>query len=312
MWASILSSGQWQGEIWNRRKNGEVYPEWLCISTVLDGAGAVTHYVGVFSDISERKANEQQLAFLAYHDALTQLPNRLLVQDRFHQATTAAGRTGCKVALLFLDLDNFKTVNDSLGHVAGDLLIKAVAQRLGECLRDNDTVSRQGGDEFLVVLPALPDREAIMPVLLKIMARLQEPFYSSGHEISTSISVGVAIYPDDGADFDTLMKKSDMAMYRAKDAGRNAYCFFDEYMNEQALENLSMRSGLRRAIERKEFVLHYQPQVDLTTGAVVGAEALIRWNRPGRRRKRSDRVDRKMGAARSLPPGCRVAQGRLA
>ncbi|HEV7816796.1 MAG TPA: EAL domain-containing protein [Janthinobacterium sp.] len=281
MWASILGSGQWQGEIWNCRKNGEIYPGWLCISTVLDGAAAVTHYVGVFSDISERKANERQLAFLAYHDALTQLPNRLLLQDRFHQATTAAGRMRCKVALLFLDLDNFKMINDSLGHSVGDLLITAVAQRLGECLRDSDTVSRQGGDEFLVLLPALPDKDAIMPVLIKIMARLQEPFHSGGHEISTSISAGVALYPDDGEDFDTLLKKSDMAMYRAKDAGRNAYCFFDEYMNEEAVENLSMRSGLRRAIERKEFVLHYQPQIDLVSGAVVGAEALIRWDRPG-------------------------------
>ncbi|HZV66160.1 MAG TPA: EAL domain-containing protein, partial [Telluria sp.] len=282
MWASIRSTGQWQGEMWNRRKNGEVFPEWLCISTVFDAAGAVTHYVGVFSDISERKANEQQLAFLAYHDALTQLPNRLLVQDRFHQATTAAARAHCKVALLFLDLDNFKTVNDSLGHAVGDLLIKAVAHRLAECLRDNDTVSRQGGDEFLIVLPALQDLDAVMPVLVKIIARLQEPFYSGGQEISTSISVGIAMYPDDGEDFDTLLKKSDMAMYRAKDAGRNAYCFFDEHMNVEAVENLSMRSGLRRAIERNEFVLYYQPQIDLVSGNIVGAEALIRWNRPGR------------------------------
>jgi diguanylate cyclase (GGDEF)-like protein/PAS domain S-box-containing protein len=282
MWTSVVSSGQWQGEIWSRRKNGEIYPEWLCISTVIDGAGAVTHYVGVFSDISERKANEKQLAFLAYHDALTELPNRLLVQDRFHQATTTAGRMGCKVALLFLDLDNFKTVNDSLGHPAGDLLIKAVARRLGECVRDTDTVSRQGGDEFLVVLPALPDLDAIMPVLAKIMTRLQEPFYASGQEISTSISVGVSIYPDDGEDFDTLLKKSDMAMYRAKDAGRNTYCFFDAYMNEEVVENLFLRSGLRRAIERNEFVLHYQPQIDLVSGAVVGVEALLRWDCPGR------------------------------
>jgi diguanylate cyclase (GGDEF)-like protein/PAS domain S-box-containing protein len=272
-------------------KTADGAERWLLTSKVpLRGLGGeIAGVLGSYTDISliksqqeQMRLSEQQLAFLAYHDALTQLPNRLLVQDRFHQAMTAAGRSGNKVALLFLDLDNFKTVNDSLGHSAGDLLIKAVAERLGECLRDSDTVSRQGGDEFLVVLPALPDREAIMPVLLKIMGRLQEPFYSSGHEISTSISVGVAMYPDDGDDFDTLMKKSDMALYRAKDAGRNAYSFFDEDMNEAALENLSMRSGLRRAIERKEFVLHYQPQIDLASGAVIGAEALLRWNRPGR------------------------------
>ncbi|OIQ96422.1 cyclic di-GMP phosphodiesterase Gmr [mine drainage metagenome] len=231
-------------------------------------------------DISERKVAEQQIEFLAYHDPLTGLPNRLLLQDRFEHAMAYAERAGTRLALLFLDLDNFKNINDSLGHAIGDGLLKEVASRLAECVRETDTISRQGGDEFLVVLPDLNDTDAALPVLAKIMERLQEPFCSDVDELSTSASIGVAIFPDDGGDFETLLKKADMAMYRAKGAGRNAYRFFDETMNVEAVEHLTMRNGLRRALERGEFVLHYQPQIELAGGAVVGAEALIRWNHP--------------------------------
>jgi diguanylate cyclase (GGDEF)-like protein len=179
---------------------------------------------------------------------------------------------------MFLDLDNFKTINDSLGHAVGDALLKEIASRLGDCVRETDTISRQGGDEFLMVLAELRGTDAITPVLLKIRERLQAPFEFEGHELSTSASVGIAIYPDDGQDFDTLLKKADTAMYRAKDSGRNGYRFFDEQMNIEAVEHLHLKNGLRRAITRDEFALHYQPQFDLTTGAVVGVEALIRWN----------------------------------
>jgi len=227
-----------------------------------------------------RKVAEHQMEFLGQHDALTGLPNRLLVQDRFEQAKAYADRANRKTALLFLDLDNFKTINDSLGHTVGDSLLKQIASRLGECVRDTDTISRQGGDEFLIVLPDLHDADATAPVLVKIMERIQEPFHAEDHELATSVSIGIAIYPDDGVDFDTLLKKADMAMYRAKDVGRNTYCFFNEQMNVEAIENLTMRNGLKRAITRGEFVLHYQPQIELAGGAVVGAEALIRWNHP--------------------------------
>lgn len=230
--------------------------------------------------VTGRKSAERQIEFLAYHDALTGLPNRLLVGDRMTQAIAYDDRTKSAVALLFLDLDYFKTINDSLGHVVGDALLKAVALRLGECVRDTDTISRLGGDEFLIVLPGLNDADAIAPVLVKVMEWLQKPFNVDGHELMTSVSVGIAIYPDDGEDFDTLLKKADTAMYRAKGAGRNTYRFFDEKMNVEAVEHLAMRNGLRRAVERGEFVLHYQPQIDLASGAVVGAEALIRWNHP--------------------------------
>jgi diguanylate cyclase (GGDEF)-like protein len=229
-----------------------------------------------------RKVAEHQMEYLAHHDALTGLPNRILVQDRFDQARAHADRSGLKIALLFLDLDNFKTINDSLGHTVGDALLKQIAGRLTECVRDTDTISRQGGDEFLVVLPALHHTDDAAPVLGKLMEHLREPILADGHELATSVSIGIAIYPDDGRDFDTLLKKSDTAMYRAKGAGRNAYRYFDEQMNVEAVEHLSLRNDLRRALDRSEFVLHYQPQLDLTTGAVVGVEALMRWNHPER------------------------------
>jgi diguanylate cyclase (GGDEF)-like protein/PAS domain S-box-containing protein len=242
--------------------------------------GEFTGTSGTLDDITEQKRAEERIQFLAYHDALTRLPNRMLAQDRFQQAVALAERSHTKVALLFLDLDNFKTINDSLGHLTGDQLLKEVAGRLTECVRDTDTISRLGGDEFLVVLPALPDADAIAPVLVKLLARLAEVFEIDEQELGTSASIGIALYPDDGADFEMILKKSDMAMYRAKDAGRNTYRFFDDQMNVEAVEHLRMRNGLRKGLTRGEFILHYQPQIDIASGALIGAEALIRWNHP--------------------------------
>jgi diguanylate cyclase (GGDEF)-like protein/PAS domain S-box-containing protein len=269
-----------QMEVQRQKRDGTLFDLSTTLAPLRDGHGEINGYLAIATDITERKASEKQIEFLAYRDVLTGLPNRLLLHDRFEHAVGFAERSGTKLALLFLDLDNFKTINDSLGHAVGDLLLKEIARRLGDCVRDTDTISRQGGDEFLIVLPDLRGADAITPVLLKIRERLQAPFELDGHELTTSASVGVAIYPDDGLDFDTLLKKADTAMYRAKDGGRNSYRFFDEQMNVEAVEHLHLKNGLRRAIERAEFVLHYQPQIDLSTGSIVGAEALLRWNHP--------------------------------
>ncbi|WP_168163374.1 EAL domain-containing protein [Curvibacter sp. PAE-UM] len=242
--------------------------------------GIFKGYRGTGSDITQRKQAEQRVEFLAYHDPLTGLPNRLLLEDRLQQAITQADRNRSGLALVFLDLDNFKKINDSLGHATGDALLKEVATRLKHCVRDSDTISRQGGDEFVLILREQHGTESCLPVLAKIMELLQEPFFSDGNELSTSASIGVALYPQDGSDFDILRKKADMAMYRAKEAGRNTYRFFDEAMDEEAVEHLLMRSGLRRALERGEFVLHYQPQIELGSGRVIGVEALLRWEHP--------------------------------
>ncbi|MBX9958975.1 MAG: EAL domain-containing protein [Burkholderiaceae bacterium] len=262
-----------------RARNGEM--RWCSVSgkPVFED-GVFTGYRGTGSDITERKLTAQRIEFLAYHDPLTGLPNRVLLEDRLEQAIAQAERSHHGLALVFMDLDNFKKINDSLGHATGDALLKEVAARLKRCVRDTDTISRQGGDEFVLVLGGLHGAEGSLPVLTKIMETLQEPFVCEGNELSTSASMGVALYPQDGNCFDILRKKADMAMYRAKEAGRNTYRFFDEAMDEEAVEHLLMRSGLRRAIERGEFVLHYQPQVDIASGRVVGVEALLRWEHP--------------------------------
>ena len=247
---------------------------------IFDEQGVFRGYRGVGSDITERKAAEQRIEYLAYHDALTGLPNRLLVQDRFVQAMAQADRHQTRIALVYLDLDNFKTLNDTLGHAAGDELLREVARRLRACVRDSDTISRHGGDEFLLMLCDLPDTEVVAALVLKIMEKLQAPVQLGQQEFSTSASIGVAIGPQDGRDFETLRKKADMAMYRSKGAGRNTYHFFDPTMDAEAGEHLLMRNGLRRALERDEFLLHYQPQYDLASGMLTGVEALIRWQHP--------------------------------
>jgi diguanylate cyclase (GGDEF)-like protein/PAS domain S-box-containing protein len=247
---------------------------------IFDKEGQFRGYRGVGSDISDRTAAKQRIEYLAYHDALTGLPNRLLVQDRFVQAMAQAERHHTRVALVYLDLDNFKSINDSLGHAAGDELLKGVARRLRESVRDSDTISRQGGDEFLLLLSDLPDTEIVSTIVIKIMEKLQEPLRLENMDVATSASIGVAIGPQDGRDFETLRKKADMAMYRSKEAGRNTYHFFDPTMDAEAGEHLLMRNGLRRALERDEFLLHYQPQYDLADGRLIGVEALIRWQHP--------------------------------
>lgn len=261
----------------------------LAVLTLLLAAGIVVLRLQVLplvrkmvKEIHERKQAEAQISYLANHDVLTDLPNRLLVHDRFDQAMAHARRDGSKTALLFIDLDNFKEINDSLGHSIGDALLKAVARRLRDCLRTTDSISRQGGDEFLIVLTDVRDSTDITGVMEKIMALQMEPFHIDDYELTSSLSVGITVSPDDGNDFETLLKKADTAMYHAKDAGRNTFRFFTEQMNIDAVEQLRMHQSLTKALERNEFALHYQPLIELASGDVVGAEALLRWNHPER------------------------------
>jgi diguanylate cyclase (GGDEF)-like protein/PAS domain S-box-containing protein len=279
MWQQIDQEGTWRGEIWDRRKNGEIYPKWLDISAVHDDDGRLTNYIAIFSDISERKAAEEQLQFMAYHDPLTRLPNRFLLRDRFNQAIAIAGRDSSFVALLFLDLDQFKTVNDTLGHEIGDQLLLAVAERLNDCVRETDTVSRLGGDEFAVLLTSVQDVGVVAKIAQKILDRLMDEFHVDDRLLITSSSIGIGLFPNDCGDFDTMLKLAEAAMYDAKNSGRNTYRFYTEQMNVNALERLHMQSDLRQALKLGEFLLYYQPQFDLKNGRLVGVEALIRWNR---------------------------------
>ncbi len=277
---ALDSLGYWQGEVGSRRKNGDSYAVWLGISAVRETGGRPRYYVHLFSDMTERKVAQQRIEFLAHHDPLTELPNRLLLRDRVTQAMARAIRTRSRAALLFLDLDRFKKINDSLGHPVGDALLKSVTERLQACVRESDTISRQGGDEFIVVLSDVRDVEAVTRVADKIHQVMTQPFPIGAHSLMTSFSIGVALFPDDGEDFDTLLKKADTAMYHAKEAGRNSHRFFTEQMNRQVVEHMTLETRLRRALENGEFVLHYQPQIDLRKRNVIGVEALLRWNSP--------------------------------
>ncbi|MCP5268182.1 MAG: EAL domain-containing protein [Zoogloeaceae bacterium] len=282
MWQSINDTGAWRGELWNRRKNGEVFPEWLSLSAIRDEYGKVSHYVCVFTDVTEAKAREARIQHMAHHDFLTGLPNRILLIDRFRQAEAAAQRNDGRYALLFIDLDRFKNVNDTLGHTIGDQLLCDVASRLVGTVRATDTISRQGGDEFIILLSDIDSPETVAHVARKVMAALSEPFRLGGHQITVTPSIGISVSPEDGDDLDSLLKHADLAMYDAKQQGRNNYQFFRREMNARSLEMLLMESDLRLALKKGEFVLHYQPQRDVTTGQIAGVEALLRWQHPER------------------------------
>ena len=282
MWEDLNRAGHWEGEVWNRRKNGELFAEWLSVSAIPGKNGKNQYYVAMFSDITKRKQDAERLVYQANYDGLTGLPNRRLLQDRVHQSLAEATRNREQMAVLYLDIDNFKFVNDSMGHNLGDALLVEIARRIKPCLRENDTVGRLGGDEFLILLNHIHSADETTMIARRLLEAVSMPMQlgDRGHEIVVTASIGIALFPDDAENTADLIRNADTAAFHAKELGRNAYQFFTEDMNARARLRLSLENKLRRALERNELVLHYQPKVELRRGHVAGAEALVRWQNP--------------------------------
>ncbi|MDK9720223.1 MAG: EAL domain-containing protein [Rhodospirillales bacterium] len=282
MWQTLVATGHWQGEVWNRRKSGEVCLIWQCINAVRDDEGEIIRYVSVFSDITETRRKEERIRHLANHDALTGLPNRLLLMDRLEHAIEISKRELTRLAILSIDLDRFKIVNDSLGHDVGDQLLCGVAERLNTLIRKSDTIARLGGDEFAIVMSEFSTTAELAHLTERVAELISEPAIIKQRPIRATASIGLAVFPQDGFTALDLLKNADVAMYKAKDGGRNTYRFFDQSMNERAIERMVLEADLRSALERDEFFLVYQPNIDLGREKLVGVEALIRWRHPER------------------------------
>ena len=273
-------TNSWQGEVWRRHKTGTDFPSWTTVSEVRDANGEVAHYIHVFMDITHFKKTQDHLGFLAYHDQLTKLPNRLLLKDRIDHSLQNALREGSQSAVLFLDLDRFKGINDTYGHAVGDGLLREVAKRIKNLVRKEDTVSRYAGDEFVVFMENIPDAKNPAKLAQKLIETFNVPVYIKGYRLKISTSVGISLFPQDGNDTDTLIKNADAAMYRAKKEGRNNFQYYSLELTTEAFEKMAMEGALRQSIERHELVLYYQPQVCLKTGKLVGVESLVRWMHP--------------------------------
>ncbi|OUS26818.1 hypothetical protein A9Q99_16505 [Gammaproteobacteria bacterium 45_16_T64] len=276
----LKRNAQWQGEVRSQRKNGETFPAWVTISKVADHDGDIANYVLVFSDISSIKKSQDQLAFLSHHDSLTKLPNRLLLLDRIQQSITRAKRSDRSIAILYIDLDRFKNINESLGHVEGDHLLQMVAERLGKLIRKEDTLARLGGDEFIIHIEDVTSPEVVSNFTQKILSTFLDPFTLDTNEFRISASIGIALYPGDGDSPDSLIRNADTAMYRAKDQGKDTYQFYTADMNARTLELLRLENDLRKAVNKQQFELYYQPQFHIESGKLIGMEALIRWFHP--------------------------------
>ena len=278
MWQTLRDTGHWEGEIWNRRKNGEVYPEMLTINSVTNSVGEVDHRVALFFDITDKKIADELIVKQANHDSLTGLPNRRMLYDRLEYEIKRCERSQKLLAVLFVDLDRFKEVNDFYGHDVGDELLKEAAQRINRIVRDTDTVSRLGGDEFTIILANIDENFCVSSIAQEIIVELSKPFSCKGKQAYVSASIGITIYPDDAKKSSNLLKNADRAMYMAKTTGRGRYCYFTPSMQKEAQKRQSMIRDLRSAIEHEEFEMYYQPIVDLHSSRVIKAEGLIRWN----------------------------------
>ena len=282
MWRTLNENDHWQGEMWDRRKTGEPYPKRLSISVVRDSEGKIINYIGSFEDITDRKAAEDQIRYLAHHDALTGLPNRFSLHDRIEQSMAFARRFDKTLAVMLIDLDRFKTINDTLGHNAGDQLLIQVARRLEGSVRESDIVARIGGDEFIVVLTGVETSADVEEVAGKIIKCIAAPYRIAGHELRTTPSLGICLYPGDANEFSELIKHADIAMYHAKSEGRGLFKFYTAAMQEAVNQRATVENELETALEEGQFQLHYQPQVDHQANRVVGVEALLRWQHPVR------------------------------
>lgn len=285
MWSTLADKGFWQGEIWDRTKDGSICPKWVTISVATDDDGEVGHYIASFTDLTDRKQATDQILHLAHHDPLTQLLNRFALEARLQQTLASARRDETQVAVLLIDLDRFKMINDTLGHHAGDQLLIEVARRLRESVRASDIVARLGGDEFVVVLPALTSALVVAAVASKIQRALADPIDVEGQHLYSTPSIGISVFPVDGTDSGTLVKNADTAMYHAKNLGRNNHQFYTASMNEAAGERLNLENALRQAVttthqNSSQFSLHFQPQIHAASGRIVGIEALARWRHP--------------------------------
>lgn len=280
MWRDIHENGFWQGEMWDRHKNGKIYPKLLIISVVRNRQGNIDFYIGSFSDISQQKETEERIRHLAHHDPLTQLPNRLYLQVSLEQLIHMAQRNREEIAVMFIDLDRFKVINDTLGHNIGDGLLIEVSQRLKVCVRDSDVVARLGGDEFVILLMGENVVSIATVVSQKILHSLTQTYYIEQHPLHTSPSIGISVYPHDGTEIDVLMKKADTAMYHVKSMGRNNFQFFDTSTEQHNSEKLALEHDLHEALEKAQFHLHYQPQICAKTEKIIGVEALLRWQHP--------------------------------
>ncbi|RDE24433.1 EAL domain-containing protein [Motiliproteus coralliicola] len=282
LWNSVRQQGHWSGEIWNKRKDGTLFPEWLSISAIKGANGDIEEYVAVFTDITQHKENEEQIRYQANYDALTGLPNRTLLSDRLKQAIASAKREQWMLGILFLDLDHFKVVNDTFGHAVGDELLQLVAARIKACLRESDTIARFGGDEFVILLQDIAETDSVAQVATYIIDQITRGFSLNGREISIGASIGITIYPDDAANADTLLQNADMAMYQAKERGRSTYQFFTLSMQQKTLDRRQLELELRHAIKNGELEIYYQPVVNPSLNQTISVEALLRWNHPKR------------------------------